>query len=121
LPDPPPVEIQVEAYTSSGIQGLVQGAVRNALGRSSAIDPTRRFFELGMNSLQLMEITTQLRQALGRPVPLNLFFSYPTISALAAQLSAPEIVDDPSDSRERGTKRSLRVGPAPAANGGDSA
>jgi amino acid adenylation domain-containing protein len=48
------------------------------------------FFELGADSLRLVQLQTRLVQALGRAVPIVELFSRPTIGALAAHLAAAE-------------------------------
>ncbi|WP_343073363.1 non-ribosomal peptide synthase/polyketide synthase [Pyxidicoccus fallax] len=53
------------------------------------------FDDLGGSSLLVVKVSTQLREALGREVPVTHFFEHPTVHALAARLerestSAPE-------------------------------
>ena len=44
------------------------------------------FFDLGANSLLMVQASVRLRERLGRAVPLVRMFQYPTARALAASL-----------------------------------
>ncbi|MBC7842048.1 MAG: non-ribosomal peptide synthetase, partial [Gemmatimonadaceae bacterium] len=46
------------------------------------------FFDLGANSLMMMQANSRLRTALGVPLSLVQMFEHPTISSLAAHLGA---------------------------------
>jgi len=48
------------------------------------------FFDLGANSLMMVQASVQLRSVLGRPVPLIRMFQHPTPRALAAALGSAE-------------------------------
>jgi acyl transferase domain-containing protein len=52
----------------------------------TAIDPERRFFDMGMDSLMAVRLNRRLRAALGQPVPATVAFDYPSIQALAEHL-----------------------------------
>ncbi|MGW6580019.1 non-ribosomal peptide synthetase [Streptomyces globisporus] len=54
-----------------------------------AIDSDRNFFDLGLNSLNLVTLSNRLRKRLGREVPVPLFFEHTSLSALAAALDGP--------------------------------
>ncbi len=45
------------------------------------------FFDLGANSLMLVQASVRLRTTLGRPVPLVRMFQHPTARSLAAALA----------------------------------
>ncbi|MER6911900.1 amino acid adenylation domain-containing protein [Streptomyces sp. NPDC000594] len=79
------------------------------------IDIDRNFFDTGINSLNLVAISNRLRKALGREVPLPLFFEYTTISSLAAWLEAPagsaeEEPDGPTEEEEEEEQAAFRAG-----------
>ncbi|WP_225409747.1 non-ribosomal peptide synthase/polyketide synthase [Stigmatella hybrida] len=68
------------------------------------------FFELGGNSLMLVQIHSKLRAALGVDVPLIELFQHRSLSALAAHLRREEAATaDPAADEERfDTRRALR-------------
>jgi myxalamid-type polyketide synthase MxaE and MxaD len=71
---------------------LVEGAVRECLGRvlklaPARIDPRRSFGAMGLSSLLAMELRNRLEAALGRPLSATLAWNYPTVAALAAHLA----------------------------------
>ncbi|OLF10148.1 non-ribosomal peptide synthetase [Actinophytocola xinjiangensis] len=55
---------------------------------SGAVDVRRNFFDLGINSLNLLTINNRLRKALDRDLPLVLYFEHTSIAALAAHLAS---------------------------------
>ncbi|GIG65187.1 AMP-binding protein [Phytomonospora endophytica] len=67
---------------------LVAAAWSEVLGRPVG-DPGADFFTLGGQSLQAVAVASRLSAALGRTVPATLLFQHPTVSGLAAALSAP--------------------------------
>ena len=64
------------------------------------------FFDLGGNSLKIIQATTKLKEALKRDIPMTLPFRYPSISALAQYLSKEESegVDRPKIRQEERTR-----------------
>jgi acyl transferase domain-containing protein/NADPH:quinone reductase-like Zn-dependent oxidoreductase/acyl carrier protein len=56
------------------------------------VDPRRGFFELGLDSLALLDLRGRLQAALGpaHPVPATLLFEHPTPEALSAHLAGQE-------------------------------
>ncbi|GAA1369515.1 type I polyketide synthase [Catellatospora chokoriensis] len=83
----------------SALSGFVDGPV----------DPRRPFAELGLGSVQLVQVRAQLEQALGRPVGQTSLFDHPTAEALAEHLAdadadagaaaAPGVADTPGPDR----------------------
>ena len=66
----------------------MRGEVARVLGVEppEALDPTRGFFSMGMDSLTSIELRNRLEGALGLPLAPSLAFNYPTVAALAAHL-----------------------------------
>lgn len=66
----------------------MQLAVAKSLGHGSRLpDPRQGFFELGMDSLMVVEFKTTLEADLGLALPETLTFDHPTIETLAAHLA----------------------------------
>jgi amino acid adenylation domain-containing protein len=62
------------------------------------------FFDLGGNSLLVVQVQSRLREALGRDLPIVKLFRYPTIKALAGFLSEREPVS-PGKTQDRGQRK----------------
>ncbi|MEU5552254.1 amino acid adenylation domain-containing protein [Micromonospora sp. NPDC047793] len=60
------------------------------------IDVNRNFFDLGINSLNLLTINNRLRKALDRNVPLVQLFQHTSIASLAAYLDGADSADEPA-------------------------
>jgi amino acid adenylation domain-containing protein len=78
------------------------------------VDVELPFFEMGGNSLHLLEVAARLRERLGRSVPVVDLFRYPSIRRLAQHLS-PEI-DGPGPGRRAARRGDLRVAAMSAAH-----
>jgi natural product biosynthesis luciferase-like monooxygenase protein len=63
-------------------------AIFEELLRVSPLSVEDNFFDLGANSLLMMQANARLRTALGRAVPLVDLFQHPSVSALARHLNA---------------------------------
>ncbi|MEU4175688.1 amino acid adenylation domain-containing protein [Streptomyces sp. NPDC026589] len=70
---------------SSWAEQQLQDIVADVLS-SSKVDVHQNFFELGITSLNLLAINNRLRKALGRNLPLRLYFEHNSISSLAAHI-----------------------------------
>lgn len=88
---------------------LVQALARTLHTSSSAIDPSRPFANLGVDSLAATRLAGALQEWLGRPVSPTLVYDYPTIDALAAHL-AGDIITDTRSSRTASTDPIAIVG-----------
>ncbi|HKV06814.1 MAG TPA: amino acid adenylation domain-containing protein [Thermoanaerobaculia bacterium] len=71
------------------IEELLAALWTKALG-VERVGVQQSFFDLGGNSLRLVEVQAGLRRALGREIPVVDLFRYPTIAALAAYLGGEE-------------------------------
>jgi acyl carrier protein len=67
---------------------LVDDLTRELLGRAAneTLDPNMGFFDAGMNSLGAVMLCNRLQEALHRPLPITLAFSYSTPGQLAEYL-----------------------------------
>ncbi|WP_018348941.1 hybrid non-ribosomal peptide synthetase/type I polyketide synthase [Longispora albida] len=86
----PAVAVEAAPAPPAGTTRLSASAARSlilaALGRPA--DPDTPFHELGLGSIQLIQLRAELSARLGWEVPQTAFFAYPTVSALAAHLSS---------------------------------
>jgi polyketide synthase 12/myxalamid-type polyketide synthase MxaB len=77
------------------------------LGRDAArgLQPGLGFFEMGMDSLMVLELRRRLQAALGRSVPAPLVFNYPSVESLgrhlAAVLIAPPLAEKQVKARQK--------------------
>jgi len=122
---PAPEPLRSESRTSEPPRNdLELGVVRvlQELLGDGAIGVEDNFFDLGANSLMLVQASVRLRALLGRPVPLVRMFQHPTARKLAAALgeSAPAADATVKDSQDRAQarkdamqrmRRGIRTGP----------
>jgi acyl carrier protein len=73
-------------------RGIV--TVLQELLAAEAVSVDDNFFDLGANSLIMVQANVRLRALLGRSVPLVRMFQFPTARSLAAALGAGEEADD---------------------------
>ncbi|MEY4563057.1 MAG: hypothetical protein RLZZ618_2334 [Pseudomonadota bacterium] len=74
--------------SADGTEQVVMQAWRAVLGEV-ALSATSNFFDLGGKSLQAIQVTSRLAQALQRDVGVSLLFRHATVQALARALEAP--------------------------------
>ncbi len=70
--------------------------VWSELLRKSSIGADENLFDLGANSLLVMQANVQLRTALGKPLSLVEMFQFPTVAKLAAHLQSPAAAGQPA-------------------------
>ncbi|MFM9961021.1 MAG: beta-ketoacyl synthase N-terminal-like domain-containing protein [Planctomycetaceae bacterium] len=76
-------------HTHSELRSWLATWLGNKAGVSAAaIDVSRPFAELGLDSLKAVELAVELETWLGRPVAATVFWTYPNMDALAAHLVA---------------------------------
>ncbi|WP_051237175.1 type I polyketide synthase [Ottowia thiooxydans] len=85
----PGLPVEPTAFTALNLEAMVRDLVADLLELEApeAIDADRGFFELGMGSLQLVELAERLQTQLARPLGQTVAFDHPSISALATYLS----------------------------------
>src|SRR5207244_11640660 len=92
------------------LERSIAGVLEKLLGQSP-IGTEDNFFDLGANSLLMMQANSNLRAALGRHLSLVDMFQYPTVKSLAAFLAeqdpgrAPAADPSLQQSQERGQSR----------------
>ncbi|WP_426746181.1 amino acid adenylation domain-containing protein [Myxococcus faecalis] len=70
------------------LQDALSKAVGAVLG-IPAVHPDTNFFELGANSVHLIQLHLRIKQALALTIPVVELFGNPTVRSLAARLGAP--------------------------------
>ncbi|AEI67810.1 hybrid non-ribosomal peptide synthetase/type I polyketide synthase [Corallococcus macrosporus] len=72
---------------AQALQESIAKVVAEVLGVPE-VHPDRNFFELGANSVHLIKLHLELKEKLGRSVPVTDLFGRPTVKVLAARLAA---------------------------------
>jgi len=77
------------ATRSTRLRELIRGEVASvlALDGATAVDPTKGFFALGMDSLTSVELRNRLQTQLGRTLPSTLIFDHASVDALTSHLA----------------------------------
>lgn len=79
-------------HSRAGITAwVVQALARTLQTSAAAIDPSKPFANLGVDSLAATRLAGALQDWLGRSVSPTLVYDYPTIDALAAHLSGEQL------------------------------
>jgi len=85
------------AQSANDIEEAIAIIWREVLNRSD-VGSRENFFDLGGDSLRLIEVHSRLRKQLGIKLPITDLFEYPTVEALARRLQAaadsPTVNDD---------------------------
>jgi amino acid adenylation domain-containing protein len=63
-------------------------AIWRAVLKQDDLDPRQNFFDLGGDSLRLIEVHSHLRKHLGAKISITDLFEYPTINAIAQRIGA---------------------------------
>lgn len=103
------VEAQVEPVTAAtvpvrpgtSLEQRIAAVCRGVLGRES-LGCEENFFDLGAQSLSLIEIHAQLQTELNRIFPIVTLFQYPTVAALARYLEGAAAPADADIDLHRG-------------------
>jgi amino acid adenylation domain-containing protein len=108
LPDPgdaSPSRTAAVAPTTE-VEVLIAG-VWNEVLKLRSVSADDNFFDVGGNSLLLMQTHVRLEQTLGREIPVVELFRSPTVASLAAALSngGARTVDDGDERRQRARLR----------------
>ncbi|WP_437970633.1 SDR family NAD(P)-dependent oxidoreductase [Sorangium sp. So ce260] len=94
------------------MQRWLRRAVAQTLGFGDAerVDPTRGFFDLGMDSLMAVELRRRLHQAFGLPLPSSVTFNHPNVLALAELLLERLSLGEPAAVAGGGDEARSRAG-----------
>lgn len=76
------------APARTDLERVISRIWREVIGRPEEIGVEDNFFDLGGNSLRVVEAHARLTRTLQRPLPLTALFQYPTIRALSGFLGA---------------------------------
>jgi acyl carrier protein len=87
---PPPERARSEtaaAYSApeTAVEKAIAEVLRDLLS-TERVSVDHNFFDLGANSLMMVQVSARLRAALGKSVPLLHLFRFPTVRALAARI-----------------------------------
>lgn len=68
------------------VRAFLERSIRAVIGLSPsrALDPDRGFFDMGMDSLMLLELKKRIEAAVEMPLPTTFAFNHPTVAALSA-------------------------------------
>lgn len=86
------------------VQIALLQAVRDVLG-VNRVRLEDNVFELGGNSVQMVQINRRLRDALGRSLPVAEMFGHATLASYARHLQAGDVTPSPAAEAERGADR----------------
>jgi acyl carrier protein len=95
--------------SASDLEETIANIWREVLNRSD-VGSRENFFDLGGDSLRLIEVHSRLRKQTGSKLPITDLFEYPTVEALARRLQAsvnPPAVNDDAAVRARRQKELL--------------
>ena len=86
------------------LAGFIRGEIASILGYATAdrVDSDRGFFEIGLDSLTIIQLKARLEKALGITLPATIALEYPTVTALARHLQ-PSATTTPKAAASTGT------------------
>jgi len=111
----PPGGDKADKADKAELKDKIAKIVADVLGHEQ-VDPTANYFHLGATSVHLVRIAAQVRQIIGREVPVIELFRHPSVTALTALLSkaeAPRNGTPPGDAEARArieARRAARAG-----------
>ncbi|GAB1694994.1 type I polyketide synthase [Krasilnikovia sp. M28-CT-15] len=79
---------------TAALREHVVDAVRDVLRLSGPVDDHEGFFDMGFDSLTILELRTRLQAELGVRLPSTVAFTFPTVERLVARLRADLGLDD---------------------------
>ena len=97
------------AHADGAIEESIAAIWRDVLNHTE-VGSRENFFDLGGDSLRLIEVHARLRKQLGVKLPITDLFEYPTVEALARRLRASteaSAANDDIESRARRQKELL--------------
>ena len=73
----------------SGLESVEQrvAAIWRRVLKLEHVDSTSNFFDVGGNSLRMIQLQSEVKRHFGKSIPVGVLFAHPTIRALAAHLS----------------------------------
>jgi len=113
LPDPGRAVPEKTAVPCSAMEESIAAVWRDVLGLE-ATDLDGNFFDLGGNSLLLIEAHSQLQKRLGLSLPITTLFEYPTVRSLARSLGGDDAPDEALRSLRARVRNRRRPGPVRA-------
>lgn len=87
-----PAPSQLARSAGLGVEETVSSVVAGAVGLSR-VDEHANFFDLGLTSLLVAGIRTELAEALGRDVPMTALYEHSSVSLLVAFLTEQNVSD----------------------------
>jgi amino acid adenylation domain-containing protein len=104
-----PLEPQLTADTIApeGLKAVEERvlAIWRRVLKLEHIDPTRNFFDVGGNSLRMIQLQSEVKRQFGKSIPVGALFAHPTIRALASHLSEPSLKGDDAGVRVAEVRR----------------
>lgn len=88
LSDPAKRHAPTTAPPQTNLEHAISAVWRDVIGHPDEIGVNENFFDLGGNSLRVIEVHARLERAMHRSFPLTALFQYPTIQTLSAFLDS---------------------------------
>ncbi|HMG04465.1 MAG TPA: non-ribosomal peptide synthetase [Chthoniobacterales bacterium] len=88
LSDPGKRPGPITAPPQTNLEHAISAVWREVIGHPEEIGVNENFFDLGGNSLRVIEVHARLERAVHRSFPLTALFQYPTIETLSAFLDS---------------------------------
>jgi amino acid adenylation domain-containing protein len=88
LSDPGKPPARTSAPPQTNLEHAISAVWREVIGHPDEIGVNENFFDLGGNSLRVIEVHARLERAVNHSFPLTALFQYPTIQTLSAFLDS---------------------------------